>query len=271
MTANLYIPRKAVIKKITPETSMETRFKIAVCDDKPFSFKPGQFIMLSIMGIGEAPFSITSDSSVEQTFEICIRKVGTVSKMLHNKNEGDTIGIRGPYGTFFDTKKYEGHSVIFVAGGLGLVPLRPAIIQCIEKRDLYNNVTVLYGSKNIKDMVYKQFIEEWENGNSIEVDVILDNAEGTNYKQGLITALIDERQFEKGTHFVICGPPIMYRFVIMSLMKQGVDEKNIWLSFERHMKCGVGKCGHCRMDGICVCQSGPVFNYTDVKGKRGAT
>ncbi len=147
--------------------------------------------------------------------------------------------------------------------------MRSAILDCFYDRDRINSMTVLYGSKNIKDMVYRKIAEQWMSEEDVEVEVILDNAERTGYKQGLITQLIEDREFEQKTQFVICGPPIMYRFVIGLLLKKGVREDQIWISLERHMKCGVGKCGHCRIDDICVCQSGPVFRYDKVKGKRG--
>ncbi|MEL7604326.1 MAG: FAD/NAD(P)-binding protein, partial [Bacillota bacterium] len=216
------------------------------------------------------PFSITSDASVPRRFEICVRTVGAVSGVLHKKEAGDVVWVRGPYGTCFDTADYEGGSVVFIAGGLGLVPLRPVILECLSKRDRFGRVALLYGSRNIRDMVYRQFAQEWEKRPDIDVRIILDDAAGTQYPQGLITALIDEAEFEPGASFVICGPPVMYRFVLRSLHNKGVADERIWLSLERHMKCGVGKCGHCRLDDICVCEKGPVFNYTVIRDKRGA-
>ncbi|QUI24527.1 FAD/NAD(P)-binding protein [Vallitalea pronyensis] len=267
---NPLLPVNAMITKIIKETTQEYRFRLKLVNNQPFHFRPGQFVMLSMMGVGEAPFSLTSDAHIHDTFEICVRKVGTVSKMLHEKKIGDMVGIRGPYGTYFDTKDYVGDHVFFIAGGLGLVPLRPVILACLGNREAYENITLLYGSKNIKDMVYKNFVKSWEKQEDIDVDIILDNPEGTAYPQGLITKLIADKVFHDQTTFIICGPPIMYKFVIKLLKEKKIMDHKIWISLERHMKCGVGLCGHCRMDDVCVCQSGPVFRYDQVKGKRGA-
>ncbi len=266
---NLMMPEIGIIKEIIKETEQETRFRIAFESGRSLGFRPGQFIILSILGVGEAPFSITSDPNNKECFEICVRNVGAVSGSLHRKEAGDRIGIRGPYGTTFDKNEYFGKSVVFVAGGIGLVPLRSAILDCFKDRGRINGMTVLYGSKNIRDMVYSGIVKRWMAEEDVEVDIILDDAEGTRFKQGLITQLIEEREFESETQFVICGPPIMYRFVIGLLQKKGIHDDQIWISLERHMKCGVGKCGHCRIDDICVCQSGPVFRYDRVKDKWG--
>lgn len=269
MNDHLLVPRRALITKIVKETDSETSFRLSFEDGSGLNQSPGQFVMLSILGEGEAPFSITSSPVDQKFFEVCVRKVGKVSTALHKKKLGDVIGIRGPYGTHFDKKYYVGQDVVFIAGGIGLVPLRSIVLDCFEDVENYRSITLLYGAKSQKDMVYHDMVVDWHKDGQLEVDIILDHAEGTNYQEGLITSLIDKRTFNVGTQFVICGPPIMYRFVIGLLKKKGISEASIWVSLERHMKCGVGRCGHCRMDDVCICQDGPVFRYDRVSQKRG--
>ena len=146
---------------------------MSFADGKRFEFKPGQFIILSIMGLGEAPFSITSDNSINDRFEICVRGVGKVSKALHKKRVGDIVGVRGAYGSYFSTENFLDQNIVFIAGGIGLVPLRSVILECLRDRKKYRDILVLYGSKSIKDMVYKDFVREWGWDNRIHIDVIL--------------------------------------------------------------------------------------------------
>lgn len=266
---NQFLPKRSLIREIRKETPGETSFRLTFEDGSSLGQKPGQFIILSILGVGEAPFSITSSPNDPEGFEICVRAVGKVTKALHRLPVGSIVGIRGPFGTDFDKSEYAGKDVVFIAGGIGLVPLRSAVLDCINDRENYKSMTLLYGAKSKKDMVYHDGVAKWHQEGILDADIILDNAEGTDYKQGLITVLIDQRTFTPDTQFVICGPPIMYRFIIKSLKTKGVSESDIWVSLERHMKCGVGRCGHCRMDDVCICQEGPVFRYDQVSSKRG--
>jgi len=270
----LYLPEPAKIIKVTSFTEKEKFFRLELTSGRSLGHVPGQFVQLSILGIGEAPISISSPPSQDNKFEICVRAVGNVTNKLHTLREGDTIHIRGPFGRGFEEKiqkKMEGKHLLFIAGGIGYVPLRSLINQVIQQPKKYKKISILYGCKTPKDRVYAEELDKLEKlGGNIEILETVDHAdEGWKGNQGVITTLIPKVKLEpRETIAVIVGPPIMYKFVLISLMDVNIPKENIYMSLERRMKCGVGKCGHCQMDGIYVCQEGPVFNYADVQNRR---
>lgn len=267
----LYLPEPAKITKIEAFTDKEKFFRLELASGKSLGHVPGQFVQVSILGIGEAPISISSPPSKDNTFEMCVRAVGDVTNKLHTLKEGDTIHIRGPFGHGFDDKilkKMEGKQLIFVAGGIGYVPLRSLVNKVIEAPKKYKKISILVGCKTPKDRMYKDELAKMAKmGGNVELLETVDHAdEDWQGNQGVITALIPKVEFDpKNTIAVIVGPPIMYKFVIAKLLDMNLPTKNIYMSLERRMKCGVGKCGHCQMDGIYVCQEGPVFNYAEVE------
>ena len=264
----LYTPETATINKVIPQTATETLFEIELSERKTLGHKPGQFVEVSIFGVGEAPISITSAPAPDlPTFELCVRKVGNVTNALLNMKPGDKIGIRGPFGNGFDTGGFKKNNILFVAGGIGLFPLRSLILEVLKKPKDYGKVFILYGCKTPKDLLYKDDLKSWECREDVECHVTVDlGDEAWTGNVGVITTLFPKISFDpKKTQAVIVGPPIVYRFVVKELKARRMPDENIWMSLERKMKCGVGKCGHCQMGRIYVCQEGPVFNYAKLR------
>jgi sulfite reductase subunit B len=264
----LYTPEIATIKKIIPQTAQETLFEVELSERKTLGHKPGQFVEVSILGVGEAPISVSSPPTPSQpTFELCVRKVGNVTNALLAAKSGDKIGIRGPLGNGFEIDDFKGKDVLFLAAGLGLVPLRSLIWSVLNDRSSFGQVNILYGCKTPKELLFKEELANWENRKDIEYQITVDLGDETwSGNVGVITTLIPKISFDpKKTQAVIVGPPIVYRFAIKELKSRRMPDENIWVSLERKMKCGVGKCGHCQMNQIYVCQEGPVFNYAKIK------
>lgn len=270
----IHIPRSATIKRIEKLTAIETLFEIEPDDQKPLGHKPGQFVELSIFGIGEAPFGISSAPGNSPSFELVVRKVGNVTSKLSKMNVGDKVGIRGPLGNGFDLAALEGKHLLFASGGLGMVPMRSLINYVLDKsnRGKFKDITILYGAKRPREVLFLNEIEIWKKMENVQCELTVDKCDASECWTGcvgLITALFPKVQMEKfdrnNTVAVVIGPPIMYRNVIKVLLTIGIPIQNILVSLERRMKCGVGKCGHCQINGIYVCKEGPVFNYGKLK------
>ncbi|RLF28359.1 MAG: hypothetical protein DRN01_00015 [Thermoplasmata archaeon] len=267
-----YLPRNAVIKRMEKLTEMETLFELEMEDGEPLVYEPGQFVEVSVFGVGEAPISISSPPQKSSSFELVVRRAGNVTSRLHSMRVGDRVGIRGPFGRGFDVKALEGRNLIFVAGGIGMVPMRSLICYVLDdkKREDYGMVTVLYGSKTPQDVLFMDEIKEWEKKSDVTVKLTVDTCpEGVCWDGcvGLVTSLFPQVRWKdvENTVAVVVGPPVMYKFVIKCLHTMGVRDENIYVSLERRMKCGVGKCGHCQINGVYVCKEGPVFNYSEIK------
>jgi NAD(P)H-flavin reductase len=238
-----------------------------------FPFVPGQFNMLYLFGVGEAPISISGDPGNPQVLRHTVREVGIVTRALQRLKKGEVLGVRGPFGSHWPLEKAVGKDVVIVAGGIGLAPLRPVLHQLISQRGNYGNVALLYGARTPEDILFKNDLEQWRGRFDIEVKVTVDNATG-NWRGdvGVVTTLIRRTRFTPAhTIGMICGPEIMMRFTITELQNCGVGNENIFISTERSMKCGIGFCGHCQLGPVFVCKEGPVFNYNCIKnffGKR---
>ncbi len=275
MSESPYLPEDATILSITPMTERETLFELELDNKEPLNHQPGQFVEVSVPGIGEAPISISSSPTKNGiSFELCVRAVGNVTNILHGLKEGDKIGIRGPYGKGFPLDELKGRDIMFIAGGLGIAPLRSFINYALDKREEFANVKILYGCREPCELLFEDEAEKLKEREDIEYKETVDRCpEGVCWEGniGVITTLIPgiDVDLEK-TFAVICGPPIMYKFVLMELEKKNIPDERIILSLERHMKCGLGKCGHCQINGsegeYYVCQDGPVFNYAEIKG-----
>ncbi len=267
LNPNLYIPTMGVIKQTRMLTEKEKWFEIQMPESHAFSYEPGQFVEVSLLGIGEAPISITSAMETPGLFEMAIRDVGMLTQQLHALNVGDKLGIRGPFGQGFDVQNFKGKDVLIVAGGIGLVPLRSLIHTIFKDRDSYGRLIILYGSKTSKDLLYRNELNMWESNPGIEFQVTVDQpSPDWNGIVGVITTLIPTVSLDvENTVAAIVGPPVMYKFVLLSLHTKGLPEKNMYLSLERRMKCGVGKCGHCQINQSLVCQDGPVYHYPELK------
>ncbi len=265
----LFMPIIGRIARIKPMTALERVFSIELPDGLSLGHRPGQFVEVSVFGVGEAPISISSSPSRSNgTFEICVRKAGDVTNALHRLNEGDCVGVRGPFGRGFPVEKFRGKDILFAPGGLGLAPLRSLINQVLDERAMFDRVIILYGARNPSEMLFKEELQEWNNRSDVELLVTVDKGDDNwNGNVGVITTLFKKISINpRNTIGVTCGPPVMYRFVLMEFFGKGLSEGNIYLSLERRMKCGVGKCGHCQINNVYACQSGPVFPYLEIKG-----
>ena len=268
---SLFVPEPGRIVRIEDLTPREKLFEIEI-GRAGLGHKPCQFVEVSIGGIGEAPISVSSPPREAPTFELCVRKVGALTGALHDLSVGDTVGIRGPYGNGFPVEKITGRDVLFVCGGLGLAPLRSLVLHCLERRWSFRRLAVLYGSKRPSERLFADELAAWARDERLEFYETVDIAEeGWTGRTGVITTLFDRIEVDPlETVAVVVGPPVMYRFVILELLRRGIMESRIFLSLERRMRCGLGKCGHCQINGIYVCQEGPVFTYSDLKKVREA-
>jgi sulfhydrogenase subunit gamma (sulfur reductase) len=266
---SMYIPSPAKIVKVEQLTALEKLFQVELPVGQSLGHDPGQFVEVSLFGVGEAPISISSSPSRSNGhFELCVRKVGDVTAALHNLKAGATIGVRGPFGHGFPVDKMRGKDIIFAAGGLGLAPARSLINQVLDERGTFGRVIILYGAKNPSELLFRDELEQWSNRSDIEFHVTVDRPDSTWVgNAGVITTLFKFVTVSpRNTVAVTVGPPIMYRFVLMELLSKGIPESQIWMSLERRMKCGVGKCGHCQINNYYCCQQGPAFTYDQVKG-----
>lgn len=275
MTTSIYTPEMARLVNVEQMTALEKLFTIELPGGQNLGHDPGQFVMLSVLGVGEAPISITSSPSRSNgAFKICVRRVGDVTNALHAMQVGDQVGIRGPFGHGFPIEKMRGKDVLFAPGGLGLAPLRSLINQVLDERGFFGRVIILYGAKRPAEVLFRDELEEWGARDDVECHVTVDcdselwgGSEALTCSEGVITTLFPLITVDpRNTVAITCGPPIMYRFVLMELLGKGIPETQIYLSLERRMKCGVGKCGHCQINNLYCCQDGPVFTYAQIKG-----
>jgi sulfhydrogenase subunit gamma (sulfur reductase) len=265
----VYVPTMARLLQVEQITELEKLFTLELPEGNSLGNEPGQFVEVSLFGIGEAPISISSSPSRSNgTFELCVRRVGDVTNAMHPMEPGTLLGIRGPFGNPFPIAKMKGKDILFAAGGLGLAPLRSLINEVLDQRGLFGRVVILYGTKQPSEILFKDELAEWAERDDVEFHMTVDRGdEDWQGNVGVITTLFPKITINsRATVAATCGPPIMYRFVLMELLGKGIPETQIYLSLERRMKCGVGKCGHCQINGLYCCQDGPVFRYADVKG-----
>jgi len=266
-TQELYSPEISEIVAIKRFTDKEKWFDIKLPGGRSLDHQPGQFVQVSLFGAGEAPISVTSSPTKKGSFELCVREVGMLTKIFHNLKVGSTIGVRGPYGKGFDVESYKGKDILIIGGGIGIVPLRSLINYIIDNRKDYGRLIILYGAKNTNEFLYPDELKKWEKSEDIEYHVTVDQS-SPEWKGniGVITTLIPGLDLDlQNTITAVVGPPIMYKFVLMSLKTKRIPDENIYLSLERRMKCGVGKCGHCQINHSYVCQDGPVYHYPELK------
>jgi sulfite reductase subunit B len=266
---SIYLPTMARLAKVEPMTDLEKLFTLEILDGRHLGNEPGQFMEVSLLGIGEAPISISSSPSRSNgTFELCVRCVGDVTSAMHKLEPGDAVGVRGPFGHGFPLEKMKGKDILFAAGGLGLAPLRSLINEVLDQRGFFERVIILYGTKQPSEILFKDELLEWAQRDDVEFHMTVDRADKDWHGHvGVITTLFPKVAINpRNTVAATCGPPIMYRFVLMEMLSKGIPDTQIYLSLERRMKCGVGKCGHCQINELYCCQDGPVFRYADIKG-----
>lgn len=267
--ASLYLPVRARIAESRPLTRMEKLFRLELPEGMSLQHQPGQFVELSVFGVGEAPISISSSPSRSTgTFELCVRRAGSVTGAMHRLEPGDIVGLRGPLGRGFPIQRFRGKDLLFAPGGLGLAPLRSLIQQVLDDRRNFGKITILYGARHPSELLFTDELEQWRNQPNVEVHLTVDRPDDDwKGNVGVITTLFPRISlYALNTVAVTVGPTVMYRFVLMELLGKGIPEGNIWLSLERRMKCGVGKCGHCQMNHLYACTDGPAFCYAQIKG-----
>ncbi|MFQ6026643.1 MAG: FAD/NAD(P)-binding protein, partial [Dehalococcoidia bacterium] len=246
------VPKPCQVQRIRRETGDVVTLDVAPGDGDT-SFCPGQFNMLYVFGVGEVPISISGDPSRRSLLVHTVRSAGAVTQALTKLKRGDTVGLRGPFGSAWPMTEAQENDVLIVSGGLGLAPLRPAIYSLLSNREKYGRVTLLYGARTPQDMLYSKELHDWRSRFDLEVEVTVDRAEsGWRGHVGVVTGLIPKSSFDPiNTLAFVCGPEVMMRYTLLELQKQGLSPEHIYLSMERNMKCAIGFCGHC--------QFGPYF------------
>ncbi|MCM8782443.1 MAG: FAD/NAD(P)-binding protein [Candidatus Omnitrophica bacterium] len=263
---NIYRPIEASIEDIIIESPTIKTFVLR--PKEPFGFKTGQFVELTLPGVGEAPFTPSSDPNIKDKIELTIMNVGRVTSLLHTISRNTILGIRGPYGKGYPLDKFVGKDILIVGGGVGLAPLRSLVFSLFCDIDRYNKVVLCYGARTPADIIYKDAINQWKKKRKTEVRITVDAADSTwRGNVGLVTTLlIKDLPIElKNAVSVVCGPPIMMKFVTLKLLDLGFSPGDIYLSMEKNMSCGLGKCGHCRIGKFYACKDGPVFTYEQLK------
>ncbi|MFA5801675.1 MAG: FAD/NAD(P)-binding protein [Thermoleophilia bacterium] len=266
---NEYIPSPARVLETRLLTPGNRHFVLQFKDPQlreSFSFSAGQFVQTSLLGIGEAPFAICSPPTQKGTFELCVRETGNVTRALHRLAQDDTVWVRGPYGRGFPLSEMGGQNLVFIAGGIGLSPLRSAIKNavCLEKE--FGGLTVLYGARSPDQLLFRDEYEEWRQCCRLEI-AVEEATPDWHGRTGLITSLFDVVDLSPiDTQVLICGPPVMFRFVLDRLQEIGFADSQIYVSLERNMRCGVGKCEHCVVESFYTCRQGPVLSIEQIRG-----
>ena len=233
----------------------------------PYCFEPGQFNMVYLYGVGEIPISIVSDPEDDTLLDHTIRVVGRVTRGINNLEQGDRIGLRGPFGRGWPMEQARGKDVVIVTGGLGCAPVVSVINYIMRRREQFNGLSILQGVKHHNDLIWRERYEQWESEKDTQVFLAADvGGRGWPWHVGPVTVLFEKLEVDpENTIAMMCGPEGMMRAAAGELVKRGVKEESLWLSMERNMQCGVGHCGHCQIGGSFVCKDGPVFNYPEVK------
>ena len=270
----LYTPREAEIISVSDLTPDEKLFTLQMTDGSELDHLPGQFVQLSILGFTEAPISVASSPTRKGCFDLAIRRAGTLTAEMHRKVPGDTVGIRGPFGSSFDLSALKGRALLLISGGCGLAPLRSLIQYCADCPDEFGRIEIIYGARNPDALLFKSDLADWGSLSGFRCSVTVDTVRGGECFEGpvgLITVLIPSLALDPAkTVAVVVGPPPMYRAVIEELKQKGITSDRIYLSLERNMRCGVGKCGHCTIEHLYCCTDGPVFRLDRIEGVRGA-
>lgn len=270
MNNNPYIPMMAEIQQVKQLTSRETLFRVLL--PEPLNHQPGQFVMAGLPGIGECAISISSGPDSGRELEMVIRKAGNVTGVLQQLKQADMIGIRGPFGSGFELNHFrltEGtKDIVIIAGGLGLVPLRSLIIPIMKHKADFGRFHLIIGSRTPGEALFREQISEWKKQPDCYITELVDD---TDFQQwdgeiGLVTEVISRLKLDdKKTQLVLCGPPVMYKFVLMEFnMHFSIPHEQIYVDLERRMRCGLGKCGHCQINHMYCCKDGPVFRYSQL-------
>ena len=269
-TGHLYVPNLAVIDRVVEET-WDTKTFRAVFADGPtrerFSYHPGQFQEVSVFGVGEATFCLTSSPTRSGFVEFSVKRVGAVTSALHDLSQGETVGIRGPYGNWFPHEEIKGKRLVFVGGGIGMAPLRSLLNFCLDRREDYGHIDVFYGARTPGDLCYTQEFDAWRNAPDTSLYLTVDRGDDRwTGKVGVVPAYVrDVAPSPDNAVAITCGPPVMIKFTLPELTRLGFTDEQIITTLEMRMKCGVGKCGRCNIGHTYVCLDGPVFTYAQLR------
>ena len=268
---NLYQPHLVKIDSIIEETHDTRTLKLRFLDpevEASFDFRAGQFGEYSVFGAGECTFCIASSPTRKGTIECTFKSVGKATNAMRGLNEGDTMGFRGPYGNSFPLDRMEKASMVFIAGGIGLAPVRCVIWNTLDLRDQFKDVTIVYGARSVADLVYKRELTEWEARKDVKLWQTVDpGGETPDWKQeiGFVPAIVEKAAPKADNAYaVVCGPPIMIKYALPVLEKLGFPPERIYTTLENRMKCGCGKCGRCNIGPVYVCKDGPVFTAAEM-------
>ena len=269
LSDNPYQPYLARIVRIHKMVENTQVFTLRFLDEhlvRSFRHQPGQFVMLSIPGTGEMPISISSSPTRPEVLELCVRRVGRVTNALYRMRTNDVVGVRGPYGNGYPMQEIAGNDLLLAAGGLGMAPLRSLLWYALDHRDQFNNLTLMYGSKRPEDMLFREELVALVDRADINCLLTVDADPSGTWKNhvGLLPSLFDYAKIDPArTYAAVCGPPVVYKFILKRLLDLGFPKNRILMSLERRMKCGVGKCGHCSIGYKYTCVHGPIFTYWD--------
>ncbi len=257
---NPYLPTPAQILEVRPETAIDWTYRLAW----PEAPRPGQFFEVSVPRLGEAPISVSGFG--EGWIEMTIRKVGRVTDGIFALRPGDTLHLRGPYGNGFEPQRFAGRHLIVAAGGTGLAPVRGVVRHWVEHRDALKGLDVLLGFRDAGNILFRDEIAAWADRSAVQVTVD-HGGEGWTGHVGVITTLIPDLPIPSlpDVEAIVVGPPVMMKFTVLALLERGLAEQQIWVSYERRMSCGIGKCGHCKINDRYVCLDGPVFNFSEAR------
>ncbi len=263
-----YIPVPVSVLQVIDEAPGVKTFSLSAPQDE-MAFEAGQFVQISVFGYGEAPFTICSSPAQRHHFEICVSAVGRVSNALHRLAAGDRVGMRGPFGNPFPLERARGKDLFFVAGGTGMACLRSVISHCREHRSDYGRLIIASGVKSPEQRLFVPDLRLWHQDDQTELHETVDKADETwQGRVGVVADIINEIDFNpRNIIAFVVGPPIVFRFAAQNFLEKGVAEENIYFSLERRFQCGVGKCGHCQINDLYVCQDGPVFSYSQLKAR----
>jgi NAD(P)H-flavin reductase len=264
-TANIYHPIKAKVENVIVESPLIK--SLVLVPEQDFSFKTGEFIELTINEYGEAPFTPSSSPLERKRLEVTVMKAGYITEKIHNLVKGDVVGIRGPFGRGYPLENFYDKEVLILGGGCGFAPIRSLLLNLIAEKEKFKKVILCYGAKTPEDCIYKPFVEELRKVDKFEVYRSVDKADSTwNEMEGVVTLLLDDIRIHiPDSVAIVCGPPVMMKYGTYKLLEMGFPDKDIYLSMEKNMSCGLGKCGHCMMGKYYVCKDGPVFTYEEIK------
>jgi NAD(P)H-flavin reductase len=263
---NIFLPREATIVRAARPTGSEMHFTLRMTDGQPMRFEPGQILEVSLFGYGEIPVGLASSPTREHTFDLVVRTIGRVSTAVNALTRGQSLYVRGPLGRGFDLNQLRGHDVLIVAGGIGLCPTRSLIQYILDRRREFKRFILFYGARDPKQMLFLDDLAAWRASKDVEYHETVDRAtQAWKGNVGVITTLFKHTKIDPDTRVVICGPPVMFRFVIAEIDRLGIPRGHVFVDLERRMKCGVGKCGHCQINDKYVCVDGPVFSFAEIQ------